>query len=253
MLIEQTTQKLAAMKLGGMARALEHWRENRGSGEQLEPDELVGLLADAEWIDRENRSLTTRRRSAKFPERACVEAVDYKHQRKLERKKMLELISCAWIAAHQNVIITGPTGIGKTYLPCALGDKACREGYRVIYTRVPRFLDELYQARVDGTLPRRLVAIAKTDLLILDDFGDGGPLNADQRRVLREILEDRYSVRSTIVTSQLKPNLWHAYIGDDTIADAICDRLVHNAHRLELGGESIRKKRGMNSVEDTTA
>lgn len=249
MLIEQTIEKLSAMKLSGMVRALEQWR-GRGANDPLEPDELVGILADTEWTDRQNRKLTNRRRQSKFPERATVEAIDYKHQRKLDRKKMLDLVSCSWIAAHQNVIVVGPTGIGKTYLPCALGDKACREGYRVLYARVPRLLDELYQARVDGTLPRRLTAIAKTELLILDDFGDGGPLNAEQRRVLREILEDRYSVTSTIVTSQLQPKLWHAYIGDDTVADAICDRLVHNSHRLELSGESMRKKRGMNSSRE---
>ena len=253
MLIEQTFEKLSAMRLSGMVRALEDWRENHGGDDSLEPDELVGLLADTEWTDRENRRLTNRRRQAKFPEHATVEAIDYKHQRRLARKKMLELISCSWIASHQNLIVVGPTGIGKTFLPCALGDKACREGYRVLYTRVPRFLDELYQARVDGTLPRRLKTIAKTDVLILDDFGDGGPLNAEQRRVLREILEDRYSVTSTIVTSQLQPKHWHPYIGEETTADAICDRLVHNAHRLELRGESMRKKRGLNSTPEASS
>ena len=250
MIFEQTLEKLSEMKLAGMARALEDWRATRSGGDALEPDELVGLLVDTEWVERSNRRLTNRRRQAQFPERATVEAIDYKHQRKLERKTVLELVTCSWISAHQNVIITGPTGIGKTFLPCALGDKACREGHRVLYTRVPRFLDELYQAHVDGTLPRRLTAIAKTDLLILDDFGDGGPLKPHERRFLREILEDRYSVSSTIVTSQLDPDLWHAYIGDDTLADAICDRLVHNAYRLKLAGESIRKMRGMKGTSE---
>jgi DNA replication protein DnaC len=160
---------------------------------------------------------------------------------------MLELVSCRWIGAHQNVIISGPTGTGKTFLPCALGDKACREGFRVLYARAPRLFDELYRARVDGSYPRLLQKLAKTQLLIVDDFGCA-PLEPSQRRDLREILEDRYSVSSTIVTSQLEPKHWHSFIGDDTVADAICDRLVHNAHRLVLKGESMRKRRGLSAA-----
>jgi DNA replication protein DnaC len=177
---------------------------------------------------------------------ATVEEIDYRHARGLQKSKMLDLISCRWIAAHQNLIITGPTGIGKTYLPCALGEKACREGYKVLYTRAPRLFGELYQARADGTYPRMLQKFAKLNLLIIDDLGSS-PLDGSERRDLREILEDRYAVSSTIITSQLDPKHWHSFIGDDTIADAICDRVVHNAHRFKLKGESMRKKRGMNT------
>ena len=179
---------------------------------------------------------------------ATVEELDYRHPRGLQKSKMLELISCRWIAHHQNLIITGPTGIGKTWLPCALGEKACREGYKVFYSRAPRLFGDLYLAKADGTYPRVLQKLAKFDLLIIDDLGS--PLDANERRDLREILEDRYEVSSTIVTSQLEPKLWHSFIGDETLADAICDRLVHNAHRLKLHGESLRKKKGLNTEKE---
>lgn len=243
MIIEQTKEKLAAMRLRGMLQALEQW-EQRGATRDLSLTDFLGLLVDTEWTARENRRLAQRRRQARFPMAATVEEIDYQHQRHLRKAKMLELITCQWIAHHQNVIVTGPTGIGKTYIPCALGEKACREGYKVIYTRAPRLFGELYQAKADGTYPRELKRLAKTDVLIIDDLGCA-PLEGTERQDLREILEDRYSVSSTVVTSQLDPDDWHAFIGDETLADAICDRLVHNAHRLKLDGESMRKKRGM--------
>ena len=246
MLLEQTKEKLAAMKFRGMLTALEDWVE-RGP-EELEATDLLGMLVDAEWTARENRRLTQRRRQAHFAMAATVEAIDYQHSRGLQKAKMRELISCRWIAAHQNLIVTGPTGIGKTFLPCALGEKACREGYRVLYTRAPRLFGQLYQAKVEGTYPRMLQRLAKVNLLIIDDLGSE-TLDGKERRDLREILEDRYSVSSTVITSQLDPKHWHSFIGDETIADAICDRLVHNAHRLKLSGESMRKKRGMNTSE----
>ncbi len=243
MLLEQTIEKLSAMKFRGMVAALEEWQHN-GAKQNLDPADLVGLLTDAEWTARENRRLTQRRRQARFPMAATVEEIDYRHPRGLEKSKMLDLISCRWIAAHQNLIITGSTGLGKTWLPCALGEKACREGYKVFYCRAPRLFGDLYLAKADGTYPRVLQKLAKFELLIIDDLGS--PLDAKERRDLREILEDRYEVSSTIVTSQLEPKHWHSFIGDETLADAICDRLVHNAHRLKLSGESIRKKRGLN-------
>lgn len=247
MLLEQTIEKLSAMKFRGMVAALEEWQHN-GAKQDLDPADLVGLLTDAEWTARENRRLTQRRRQARFPMAATVEEIDYRHPRGLQKSKMLDLISCRWIAAHQNLIITGSTGLGKTWLPCALGEKACREGYKVFYSRAPRLFGDLYLAKADGTYPRVLQKLAKFELLIIDDLGS--PLDAKERRDLREILEDRYEVSSTIVTSQLEPKHWHSFIGDETLADAICDRLVHNAHRLKLSGESIRKKRGLNMAKE---
>ena len=243
MLIQQTIEKLSALKLHGMVAALEQWR--KGGSQSLDPADLLGILVDAECTSRDNRRLTRRLQEARFPVAATVEAIDYQHPRKLQKSKFIELVSCRWVALRQNVIITGPTGVGKTYLPCALGNSACRAGYRVIYARAPRLFADLYKARVDGTLPRLLQRLAKANVLIIDDLGCA-PLEPEHRRDLREVLEDRYSSSSTIITSQLSPKHWHSFIRDDTVADAICDRLVHNAHRFELDGESLRKVYGMN-------
>lgn len=240
MLLEQTKDKLVAMRLRGMLAALEDWVQRGSKKKALEPTELLGLLVDAEWITRNNRKVSNLLRQAKFPMQATVEDIDYQYPRNLQRSKILELVSCRWVHVHDNIIVTGKTGLGKTYLPCALGNKACREGYRVLYTRASRLFGDLYQARADGTYPRVLQRLAKTDVLIIDDLGTAR-LDAAQRLDLREILEDRYSVSSTIITSQLDPSDWHSFIGDDTLADGICDRLVHNAHRLDLEGESMRK------------
>lgn len=243
MILEQTIEKLSGMKLSGMVQALQEWQQS-GGDKDLDPADLLGLMTDAEWIAREGRKLTNRLRQARLPMAASVEEIDYKHPRGLKKSKVLELLSCRWITEHQNLIITGPTGTGKTFLPCALGNKACREGYRVLYTRAPRLFGELYLAKADGTYPRLLKKLAKVELLIIDDFGCA-PLESKERRDLREILEDRYDVSSTVITSQLDPKHWHSFIGDETIADAVCDRLVHNGHRFKLTGESMRKKKGL--------
>ena len=239
MLQEQTIEKLNAMKLCGMAQAFRQWLD-QSNAKDITPADLLGMLVDAEWIYRENRKLTARLKQARFRQNACIEDIDYSHSRGLTKAVLLDLSSCRWIANHQNVIVTGQTGLGKSYLACALGQKACREGFTVVYRRVSRLFDEITQARADGSFSLLLRRLAKARLLILDDFGLE-VLSPTQRRDLLEVLEDRYGVSSTIVTSQLNVKDWHAAIGDQTIADAICDRLVHNAHRLNLSGDSLRK------------
>ena len=239
MLVEQTMEKLVAMRLSGMAEALHRWMD-QPKEKPLAPLDVVGLLVDAEWRLREDRKLTARLRNARFRQEACVEDIDYQHPRGLQKVIMQDLAACRWIEAHQNVIVTGKTGVGKSFIVCALGQKACREGYSVVYRRASRLLDELAQARAEGTLFQLLRRLAKTDVLAVDDFGME-VLNAAQRRDLLEVLEDRYGNTSTIIASQLEPKDWHPVINDETIADAVCDRLVHNAHKLKLVGESIRK------------
>jgi DNA replication protein DnaC len=240
MLLEPTIDKLTGMRPLGMAKALRQWCDGPRDA-QLAPEDLVGMLADAEWVARENAKLTQRLRTARFKEpSACIEDINYKYPRGLAKTTINELASSRWVAAHRNVIVTGQTGVGKTYIACALGNKACRDGYTVLFRRASRLYDELGQARADGTLPLLLKRLAKADVLILDDFG-GHALNATERRHLVEVLEDRYGSTSTIVTTQLEPDEWHAVIGDETAADGICDRLVHNSQRIRLAGESVRK------------
>ena len=239
MLVEQTLEKLNAMKLHGMAHYLRGWVERPGD-KGLSATDLVGLLADAEWMYRENKKLTSRLQHAKLRQQACLEDIDYAHTRGLTKQQVLELSTSKWVADKQNVLRTGPTGVGKSFLACALGQKACRDGYSVVYRRASRLFDELAQARADGTHPHVLKRLAKAQVLILDDF-DLEPLGAAERKELLEVLEDRYRLSSTVVTSQLESKDWHAVIGDATLADAILDRLVHNAHRLKLVGDSIRK------------
>lgn len=242
MLVEQTMEKLVAMKMQGMAEALRRWMETPKE-KHMTPLDVVGMIVDAEWHEREERKLTARLRNARFRQEASVEDIDYQHPRGLQKAVMLDLAACRWVKAHQNVIFTGHTGVGKSYLACALGHKACREGYTVAYRRASRLLDEVAQARADGTHFHLLRRLAKTDVLVVDDFGLE-ILNAGQRKDLLEVLEDRYGNSSTVITSQLEPKDWHPVIGDETIADAVCDRLVHNAHRVKLGGDSIRKTQG---------
>ena len=192
--------------------------------------------------EREDRRLKTRLRQAKLKQNACVEEIDYRHPRGLDKSLMRDLIQCQWIKRHLNLLITGPTGVGKTWIGCALAQKACREGYSALYLRLPRFLQELSIAKGDGTYAKLLVRLAKVDVLILDDWGLSR-LIAEQRRDLLEIMEDRHDNRSTIVTSQLPLEKWHSSIGDPTMADAILDRLVHNAYKINLKGESMRKRK----------
>ena len=243
MLVEQTMEKLVSMKLKGMAEALRRWMD-QPKEKEMTPLDLVGLVADAEWRYREQRKLTSRLRKARFRQEACVEDIDYQHPRELQKAVMLDLASCRWVDAHQNVIFSGKTGVGKSYLACALGQKACREGHSVIYRRASRLYDELAQARADGSYFTLLRRLAKTDVLVIDDFGLE-VLSASQRRDFLEVLEDRYGISSTVITSQLDPKNWHAVVGEETIADSVCDRLAHNAHKVRLAGESLRKMKGL--------
>jgi DNA replication protein DnaC len=242
MLVEQTMEKVVSMQLKGMAEELRRWMESPKE-KTMTPLDLVGLLIDAEWRQRQQRKLTSRLRTAHFRQDACVEDIDYQHPRGLQKATMLDLAACRWVEAKQNVIFSGQTGVGKSYLACALGQKACRDGHSVIYRRATRLYDELAQARADGTYFLLLRRLAKTTVLVVDDFGLE-VLTASQRRDFLEVLEDRYGTSSTIITSQLDPKNWHSIVGEETIADSVCDRLIHNAHKVKLSGESIRKVRG---------
>ena len=192
-------------------------------------------------MERENRRLVRLLQAAKLRLSASIEEIDYRHPRGLERAKMAALASCEWITRHQNLLLTGPTGCGKTWLACALGNQACRQGLSVRYFRLPRLLEQLRIAHGDGSYPRLMAQLAKSELLILDDWGIQ-KITAPQRADLMELIEDRHGLRSTLIASQLPVDSWHEYIGEATLADAILDRLIHNAHRLTLQGESMRRQ-----------
>ncbi|MFO0669578.1 MAG: IS21-like element helper ATPase IstB [Polyangiaceae bacterium] len=204
-------------------------------------DERLALLVDAEALARENARLTKNLKDAKLRlSNACIEGIDFARERQLDKSLVRQLATCRWVEEHQTVIITGATGTGKSYIACALAHQACRKGFRVFYRRVPRLFDELRLARADGTYPRLLARIARTDVLVLDDFAIG-PLTEEARRDLLEVLEDRYDLRATLITSQLKHERWHDFLADPTVADAICDRVLHAGHKLALHGPSRRK------------
>jgi DNA replication protein DnaC len=241
MLTHPTLDKLHTLRLTGMAKAFEEQLRTPGI-EDLSGEERLGLLVDRELAWRETRRLATRLRNAKLRHGASIEDIDYRYPRGLDRGLLTKLTSCQWLREHHNLLITGPTGIGKSWLACALADKACREGFSVLYVRAPRWLQELIVAKGDGRYSKLLAQLAKTDLVVLDDFG-GAVLNEESRRDLLEFLEDRYEVRSTLITSQLPVEHWHEAIGHPALADAILDRLVHNAYRLNLKGDSMRRQR----------
>ncbi len=210
--------------------------------EKLSFDERFGLLIDREMIDRQNRRFKTRLRKAKLRQNACLEDIDFRHPRSLDKSLMLQLASGQWIKEANNLLIIGPTGVGKTYLACALAHKACQLDYSALYFRLPRLLQQLDIAKGDGRYGKLLKSFAKTNLLILDDWGLK-KLIKEQSHDLLEIFEDRHRLRSTLITSQLPVDHWHEIIGNPTLADAILDRLVHNAYRINLKGESMRKKK----------
>jgi DNA replication protein DnaC len=240
MLIHPTLDKLKALRFTGMARALEE-QMNMPQISDLTFEERLGLMIDREVTERENRRLNSRLKKARLRQQACIEDIDYRHPRGLDKSLMAQLATCTFISEHHNLIITGPTGCGKTYLSCALAQKACREGYSAQYIRLPRLLPELHIAKGDGRYGRLLASFAKTDLLVLDDWGLI-PLNDEHRHDLLEITEDRYNLRSTVLVSQFPVENWHDFIGDPTLADAILDRLVHNAYKITLKGDSMRKR-----------
>ena len=241
MLYEPTITKLLAMKLNGMAEALEEQRKSADVA-GLSFEDRLALLVERQWLWKENRALSARLRYAKLRQQACVEDIDYRHPRKLHRSVIEHLSGNDWIQHAQNCIITGPAGVGKSYLACALAQKACRDGHRTVYFYAPKLFRELQAGQADGSLPALLKTLAKARLLVIDDWGLERA-SPNQYRDFLEVIDDRHGESSTLMTSQFPPDRWHELIGDATVADAILDRLIHGAHRIDLDGESIRKHR----------
>ena len=241
MLLHPTIEKLRALKLPGMARALEEQQSQRDVG-SFTFEERLGLLLDRESTLRDGKVLAARLSRAKLKLAATPEDVDFKAARGLDKSVFMALMDTSWVTAHRNVLITGPTGVGKTYLACAIANQTCRRGHTALYVRMTRLFSLLALAKVDGRYPKLLAQFAKVDVLLLDDWSLA-PMTPEARHDLLEIIDDRHGRKSTIVTSQLPTDHWHEAIGDATLADAILDRLVHSAHVLKLSGESQRKKR----------
>jgi DNA replication protein DnaC len=237
---QHTLERLHSLRLTGMAEALRQ-QQIQPQMQQLSFEERLAMLVDHELLDRDNRRLTRLLKAARLRVNACVEEIDYQHPRGIDRAYLTSLTQCQWIERGQNMCITGPTGCGKTWLACAFGNQACRQGHSVRYLRLPRLFEQLRIAHGDGSYTRLMNQLAKVELIILDDWGIQ-KLNAPQRNDLMEVIEDRNGQSSTLIASQLPIENWHDVIGEATLADAILDRLIHNAHRLQLTGESMRKK-----------
>lgn len=240
MLIEPTLDSLNRLKLHGMAAALSE-QLTQSSTHGLSFEERLGLLVDRELTYRDNRRLTRLLQLAQLKQRACLEDIDLRSRRGLDRAQLASLASCDWVRGAHNLLIHGPTGSGKTFLACALAHQACRQGLSAVYLRAPRLFEELNLCHADGSFRKRLAALAKVSLIVIDDFAIA-PIAARERSDLLEVLDDRVGTRSTIITSQLPIEHWHDYIGDPTLADAILDRLLHSAHKIHLEGESMRKR-----------
>ena len=243
MLTQPTIEKLNSMKLTAMAKAFADQMQCPDIT-QLTFEERFGLIVDHQMTDLENRRMQSRLRKAKLRLPASLEDLDFKQGRGLDRSTVMSLALNQWVMSHHNILVTGPTGAGKSYLACALAQKACRDGYATLYQRVPRLLQEIAVSRLDGRYAKLIAPITRCEVLILDDLLIS-PLTREEQRELLEIVEERYDRKATIVTSQLPVKAWHDAMQDPTLADAILDRLVHNAYKLELKGESMRRKRSM--------
>jgi DNA replication protein DnaC len=241
MLNDQTVSTLNTLKLFGMARGFSD-RLSHPNTADLSHEEFFGLLVQDEKTYRENLRLKRILHNAKLKQQACLEDIDYKHPRGLNKQLILELCSSQWLQNHRNVLLTGPTGVGKSYIACALGNLAARSGYTVLYLRAPRLFETLLQSKGDGSHLKTLTRLAKVHLLILDDLFLS-PLSDPERKDLLEIIEDRHALASTVITSQCPVKDWHHAVGEPTLADALLDRLVHHAYKIELKGESIRKNK----------
>ncbi len=243
MLTQPTIEKLNAMKLAAMARAFADQLQSPDIT-HLSFEERFGLIVDYQMTDLENRRMQNRLKNAKLRLSASLEDLDFKQGRGLDRATVMSLALNQWVTSHHNILVTGPTGAGKSYLACALAQKACRDGYTTLYQRVPRLIQEIAVARLDGRYAKLLAPLIKCEVLILDDLLIS-PLTREEQREFLEIVEERYDRKATIITSQLPVKAWHDAMQDPTLADAILDRLVHNAYKLELKGESMRRKRSM--------
>lgn len=250
MLIHPIIDQLASLRLTGMQKALRE-QLNMPDIDSMDFIQRLTLLVEREESERSSKALATRLKKARLRQSACIEDIDFRTSRGLDRKLLLSLASCDWIRKAHNILITGATGTGKSFLACALAHKACLEGYRVRYLRLPRLMEQLAIARADGSYGKVMLELARTDLIILDDWGIASMPKA-QRHDLLELIEDRHGLRSTIVTSQLPVEAWHEYLADPTLADAILDRLVHNAYKINLKGESMRKKTAILTTENHT-
>lgn len=249
--IEETLTKLIDLRLKTMALATRELMESAPGG-QLTFEEKLGIIVDREWTERDNRRLSRRLKEAKLATRAALDNVLCEPGRGIDKATVRQFASCEWIKSKHNVVIVGKTGVGKSYLASALADSACRNGHRSLFFRVPRLLEELALARAAGQYGALLSKLSRVEVLILDDFLLT-PLSDVERRDLLEVLEDRYDRSSTVIATQVPTKTWHEALADPTIADAICDRLVHNAHVVKLGGPSIRKRKALQNQPQPTA